>query len=138
MKYFILSFMLLIVVLGTLNSAWAGAKGYLCTVRAELHLNDDGMLLPYPNPIALGKQFAIDRRTGNLIEKAPSWWSMPGEKVMVLSNGNFSSNFVVTYVSPAADNGVFYTVLSVQEYASIEKKPFLLSSSSSVYAGFCE
>jgi hypothetical protein len=133
-----LSFSFLLVVFIAYSAACAGTKGYMCTVATELHLNDDGSLTPYPRPLALGKRFAVDRSTGNLIESAPSLWSIPGEKVSVLSHGNRSNSFKATYTSPAAEQGVFHSLLMVEEYTDGVSKPFLLSSEGSVYAGVCE
>lgn len=135
--YFKFSIML-IVIFCAINTTCAGEIGYMCTVETELHLNDDGSLSTYPNPLALGEQFAVDRQSGTLIEKNTSFFVSANSIIKVLSHGNSESYFVATYALPATDKGIFYTVLRVQEFADGNKKPFLLSSGGSVYAGTCE
>ncbi len=136
-RYFIFPIML-IVSLCNINTAFAGEIGYMCTVNTELHLANDGSLSSYPNPLALDGQFAVDRKTGTLIENGPSFFVSANSIINVLSHGNSESYFVATYALPATDNGIFYTVLRIQEFADGKKKPFLMSSGGSVYAGTCD
>ena len=132
-----LFFTLLISVFIIYSGAFAGPKGYMCTVETELHLSNDGSLEPYPKPLAVGEQFAVDRSTGNLI-KALSWWMIVSAKTVVLSQGSPSSSFMAIYTAPAADNGIFHTTLYIKEFTKGIEKPFLLTSNGSVYAGVCE
>lgn len=136
-RYFIFVTML-IVSFCNINTACAGEIGYMCTVKTEFHLSDDGSLSSYRNPLALGGQFAVDRQTGTLIEKGPSFFVSANSIINVLSHGNSESYFVATYALPATDQGIFYTVLAVQEFADGKEKPFLMSSGGSVYAGTCD
>jgi hypothetical protein len=138
MANFRISFTLLLLVLIVYNSALADTEGYWCTVKTELHLSKDGALKPYPNPLAVGIQFAVDRITGKIIGSNTSWWFVSNAKISVLSHGNMSSSFVATYTLPMADNGVNQTTLCIDEYSRGILKPFLLTSQNSVYAGVCK
>ena len=118
--------------------AVGGTSGYQCLVQTELHLTAEGKLEPYPRPLELGKRFAIDRKTGILVETSASFWSPTDAQVSVLAHGNKDNSFVVSYVAPSAGGGVHATVLRVEEFSQSAKKPFSLTSGSSVYAGVCE
>ena len=113
----------------------AGTDSYFCVVKTELHLDDDGTLEQYPKPLALGEKFAVDRATGRRIENTP-WWGTDGEKITLLAAGNESNSFVAVYTAEAGGEGVFLMTLRIEEFAKNDTKPFLLTASGSVYAGY--
>lgn len=48
-------------------TAEAGFDSYQCEVKAELHLEADGSLHPFPHPINLGDRFVVNRNTGQTL-----------------------------------------------------------------------
>jgi hypothetical protein len=116
--------------------ALAADDGYLCKVTTELYLNDDGSLRTVPLPLAIGKQFAVDRKTGKMINSDIFFWKVETASVSVKDHGNSVSSFIATYTNTTG--GTFFTTLNVEEYADTERKPFILTAGAGVYAGVCE
>jgi hypothetical protein len=133
----IIRFLLILLFIMFPIYAFASEAGYICKVTTELDLHDDGSLKTPPNPLTIGAQFAVDRKTGVMINPEKFFWNIEVANVSVKSLGNNSNCFIATYISKTF-RGVFFTTLNVKEYADTEKKPFLLTAGTVVYAGVCE
>jgi hypothetical protein len=118
--------------------AIAGTTGYNCVVLQELHLDENGLLKPYPNPLELGKKFSVSRTTGALVEQNASFWSPRDAKIFLHAVGNSENSFIVGYVAPSGGGGAHVTQLRIEEFTKGKVKPFMLTSGASVYSGTCE
>ena len=136
MKQFLL-LPLIAILFNPVHQANAGPTGYDCVVVNERHLAEDGTLETYARPLKLGTRFSVGRGTGVLVQKTASFWSSDGAEVKVLAKGDDRNSFVVTYTE-FSNGGVYHTRLSINEYSVSNKKPFILSSASSVYSGTCD
>lgn len=130
-------FLIVFMIMSLPTCAFAAETGYICKVTTERYLKDDGSLGTVPNPLAIGKDFAVDRKTGKMINSDIFFWNVEVANVSVENHGDSGNYFIATYTSNTA-NGTFFTVLNIEEFAETEKKPFILTAGGGVYAGVCE
>lgn len=120
------------------STAVAGSNGYQCAITSESQLQGDGSLGRPRKDSALGKRFAVDRRTGAMVEPDGEYWSFGGAEPSVIARGNSENSFVSVVTSPARTSGVHAAFLRVQEYEDTKLKPFVLVAGGLVYTGMCE
>lgn len=115
----------------------AGPLEYVCTVKSELFVGDDGLLKPHKNPIEVGRTFAIDRTTGRIVGRPFS--NSTASEVKVLNRGGSKHSFEVLSVSSPTGK-VTTDLVAVHEYVKSEEKPFIgvESGIGSVYSGTCK
>lgn len=130
--------MLALVLALVASSTLAGSNGYQCAISTEAQLQDDGTLNKPLRSSALGKRFAVDRRSGAIVEPDGEYWVFGGATNSVLSQGNSDNSFVALVTSPARNSGVHAVFLRVQEYEQGKLKPFVLVTGGVVYTGNCE
>ena len=128
----------LVGLAGYQQTAAGGTTSYQCLIKEELHVLDDGALRRYPQPQAIGKRFAIDRRTGTLVGSDMPFWSLSDAVVTVLAQGNSANSFVVSFIAPALADGVHTTLVRIEEFSSSTNKPFMVFSGGGIYSGLCE
>lgn len=113
----------------------AGPSEYVCTIKQELSVDDDGKLTPYKNPIESGNTFAIDRRSGKIIGRPFN--NSTAREVQVVTQGSGTRNFEVLSASSPTGKATTDLVI-VQEWEKGHMKPFVGLSSGTVYSGLCK
>lgn len=113
----------------------AGTLEYVCTIKQELSLTDDGNLESYKNPIEIGNTFGIDRRTGRIIGRPFS--NSTAREVKIITQGDSSRNFEVMSASSPTGKATTDLVI-VREWQKGHKKSFVGLSSGTVYSGTCK
>lgn len=116
----------------------AGPNSYQCLIGEALFLTDEAKLRRPPDPIWIGRRFAVDRNTGALVGPETSLWSFRDSTATVLARGNSDNSFIVVLASPAAKEGAHVTKIVVQEYKSGPQKPFVVLTGTQVFTGICE
>jgi len=113
----------------------ADPLGYVCTIKQELSVTDDGNLESYKNPIEIGNIFGIDRRTGKIIGRPFS--NSTAREVKIITQGDSSRNFEV--LSASSPTGKVTTdLVIVHEWQKGHEKAFIGLSSGTVYSGTCK
>jgi len=130
----------ILALVASLSASWvlAGSNGHQCVVSTEAQLQGDGALGKPRKTSALGKKFAVDRRSGAVVEPDGELWSFGGASATVLSMGNSENSFVSVTTSPARESGVHAIFVRVQEHEESKLKPFILVAGGLVYTGVCE
>jgi hypothetical protein len=113
----------------------AGPLEYVCTVKQELSVTDDGNLKPYKNPIEIGNTFSIDRKTGKIIGR--SFSNSTAREVQIITQGDSSRNFEVLSASSPTGKATTDLVI-VHEWKKGLEKPFVGLESGMVYSGTCK
>jgi hypothetical protein len=130
--------LLLISMLPASPPAVAGPRTYQCEIKEQLYLADSGALQRFPDPYLIGKRFAIDRTTGNIVAPELSLWSFEDQRTTILARGNSDNAFVLLRVGPARGGGVHSTFVQVNEFHPGPVKPFLVQSGSESVSGLCQ
>lgn len=112
----------------------AGQFEYVCTIKQELSVTDEGNLNPHKNPIEVGNTFGIDRRTGKIIGRPFS--NSTAREVKVITQGDSSRNFEVLSASSPTGKATTDLVI-VHEWQNGLVKTFVGLSSGTVYSGTC-
>lgn len=128
--YKTLATLLLLIPLSSL----AGPLEYVCKIKNEQHLGDDGSLQPYSRPLYIGNTFNIDRRTGRTIGQPFS--NSTARKIEVVTQGTENRNFEVLSASSPDGQAVTH-LLIVREWVKGVDKPFIGLSSGDVFSGTC-
>lgn len=114
---------------------FAGPFEYVCTVKQELSVANNGYLKSYSNPIEIGNKFAIDRRTGRIIGRPFS--NPTANKIEVITQGDNSRNFEVLSTSSPTGKATTDLVI-VHEWQKGPEKTFVGLSSGEVFSGICK
>ncbi len=127
---------LLFFVLCLPLASGAGPTDYVCTIKQELSVTDDGNLTPHKKPIEIGNTFAIDRKTGKILGRPFS--NSTAREVKVITQGDKTHNFeVLSASSPTAK--VTTDLIVVHEWMKSHEKTFVgLSSEGTTYSGTCK
>jgi len=111
----------------------ADRRDYQCEVLAVAFFGEDG-LVAAPDSLHVGKRFAVNRITGEVVGSALAPWGKP----QIKAKGDTQNSFVVIWEQRAAGNGVHLDSLYVREYAAGDEKPFLyVSGGAMVVTGKC-
>ncbi|MGZ0019940.1 hypothetical protein [Nitrosomonas sp. sh817] len=113
----------------------AGPLEYVCTIKQELSVTNDGNLKSYENPIEVGNTFGIDRRTGKIIGRPLS--NSTAREVKIITQGDSSRNFEVLSASSPTGKATTDLVI-VHEWQKDHEKAFIGLSSGTVYSGTCK
>jgi hypothetical protein len=127
---------LIALVISTLLSiapAAAAMNSYQCQVINDASISDDGKISIYPESLNIGQKFAVDRKTGIIIDNVFFHIGEP----KVVSYGGKDSAFKVIWME-ANVRGMYVGYLEVEEYYAGEKKPFFSYSGSRIMSGLCE
>lgn len=130
MKRSLISLLLLMPALSA-----AGPLEYVCTVKQELSIIDDGYLKPHGNPIEVGNLFKIDRKTGKII--GPPFGNSTARDVQIITQGDSSRNFEVLSASSPTGKATSDLVI-VHEWKKGIEKTFVGLASGFVYSGTCK
>lgn len=115
--------------------SYAAQNNYLCVIKSELHVNDDGLLIPHKNPLNIGKNFQINKNTGEI--KGYPFTNATAGRVEVITKGDSRKSFEV--LSTSSPNGrVLSDLIIVEEWHKSLNKPFSAISGWSVYSGTCK
>ena len=126
------------IFLGLLIPLLCGASDleYKCTVKGEVFLQDDGNLKPHARPIEIGKQFAVDRISGKVINGPLR--NLTAAEIRVLNRGSKDHTFELLSVSSATAKATT-DLLVIHEFVKSKNKPFVaITSVGEVYSGICE
>lgn len=113
----------------------AGPFEYVCTVKQELSVTNDGNLKLHKNPIEVGNTFGIDRRTGKIIGRPFS--NSTAREVKIITQGDSSRNFEVLSASSPTGKATTDLVI-VHEWQKGFEKTFVGLESGTVYSGTCK
>lgn len=114
----------------------AGPTDYVCTVKQELYVTDDGNLNPHNKPIEIGNTFAIDRKTGKILGRPFS--NSTAREVKVITQGDSTRNFEVLSSSSPTSKATTDLIV-VHEWMKGHEKTFVgLSSEGTTYSGTCK
>lgn len=134
----IVSLMIRYIVLSALftvllsSRAYAAQEGYVCHIDAFSRLQNDGtMNLDTTDPI-VGKEFTVDRRSGEVLGR---YISSNGFRTEVLDAGSKQQSFKVIAKNSFGFLHIMY--LEIMEFSDQLSKPFLLVIGSVVYSGRC-
>ena len=116
----------------------AGPQEYFCTVAQDIAVQDDGNTTPPKFGSLVGRTLAVSRGTGQVIVPYSAFFMSERMQFKVLARGNTQNSFVTIGTEPAGGEGVFTMLLTVQEFAKSQRKPFLLSSGVRALTGTCE
>ena len=113
----------------------AGPLEYICTVKQELSVTDDGNFKPHKNPIEVGNIFGIDRKTGRIIGRPFS--NSTAREVQIITQGDSSRNFEVLSASSPVGKAETDLVI-IHEWEEGLEKTFVGLQSNTVYSGTCK
>lgn len=113
----------------------AGPFEYVCTIKQELSVTDDGNLKPHKNPIEIGNTFAIDRKTGKIIGRPFN--NSTAREVKIITQGDSRRNFEVLSASSPTGKATTDLVI-VHEWEKGYEKTFVGLESNTVYSGKCK
>ena len=126
---------LLIFLLFVPTVCAAGPFEYVCMIKQELSVTNDGNLKPHKNPIEVGNTFGIDRRTGKIIGRP--FTNSTAREIEIITQGNSSRNCEVLSASSQTGKATTDLVI-VQEWQKGPEKTFIGLSSGAVYSGTCK
>ena len=120
------------------SKAFAGVQEYFCTVTQDFEIGEGGSVAAPKLGSLIGRTIAVSRSTGQIIVPYSAFFMSARRQFKVLAAGNAQNSFVTMGTEPAGGDGVFTLLLSVEEFAKPQKKPFLLSAGVRALAGTCE
>ena len=123
-----------------IGPCFGGPDAYFCESQHQVVVGVDGKpqvrRLEAPNAIPSINRFTVDRKTGKKI--GGNFGSFQDQVGTLLSSGNSSSAFIVTWSGPAAGNGVHLDTLRVEEFKAGPIKPFIANAGGAIYTGLCD
>ncbi len=129
---------LTLLLSATSQYAIAGVHAYECTVKNELHTDNDGILIS-DHEIYKGKIFNVDRKTGMVL--GGGLGNSSYKTKTVIDPGSKEQSFKLLWQShPVAgtSNGINSVYLTVQEFNKNYLKPFIVVEGSTVLSGTCK
>ena len=138
MKYIISGLLLL----GVSSTNWANgsgllkSQGYSCVIEETYFLKDSGSL--DGSDYGAGKTFTIDRGTGRTIGAVKNYnTTIYGDfQPKVVDRGNHEQYFKALTIYGSHNPSIQLVV--VQEFASSDSKPFMVTHSGTVTTGVCK
>jgi hypothetical protein len=116
-------------------NAFAGSQDYQCQILTDSGINDKGSLDLRIDSLRIGKKFAVDRKTGEVIGGV--LFALDNPKVMAF--GSEQNSFIVLWAQEAGGkNGAFVEYLTIREYAKGKKKPFGFFTGGMLLTGLCD
>ena len=119
---------------------FGGPDAYFCESQYQVVVGVDGQpqirSLEPPNAVPSINRFSIDRKTGKKI--GGFFGSFRDQVGTLLSSGNNSSAFIVSWSGPAAGGGVHLDILRIEEFQAGPRKPFTAHAGGTMYTGVCE
>lgn len=112
---------------------FAGKFDYQCEILDVAFVGDTGRIDLVAKSPLVGKRFAVDRASGDLVGGD----LFPVGTPRLLSGGNKDNAFKVIWSGPARNNGVLLDTLSIEEFARSERKPFAYHSGGRLVTGLC-
>lgn len=132
------SFTAVMIALG--GPCFGGPDSYYCESKYQVDIAADGKPqvrnLEPPNTTPSINRFSVDRKTGKKI--GGSFGSFRDQVGTLLSPGNSSSAFIVSWVGPAAGGGSHLDILRIEEFQAGPRKPFTAHAGGTIYTGVCE
>lgn len=130
-----LAYFLSIFALLLSQSVFAGEKTYRCEVLSDAYIKSNGELAVVSDSPRIGQEFAVIKRTGEVIGDVIDSLKNP----KIIASGSSGNAYKVIWVQKSAGkNGAFVDYLSIEEFASGQKKPFGFFSGGLLMTGVCE
>lgn len=118
-----------------MTNSWAITdEGYKCVIKARYELGDQGYLEQRQKDTWIGKEVFIDRTTG----KETGLHNFTRGQPQVLDRGSKEQSFKVFTIGQAESEFPMLQVIRVNEYSSLNNKPFMETSRTGIYTGTCE
>ena len=128
-------FLLFICVAFLSPGVFAAEEFYRCEVLSDAHIKNNGELLIVQDSPRVGLEFAVIRKTGEVIGDVMDTLINPN----VIASGSESNSYKIIWIQKSAGkNGAFVDYLNIEEFAKGSKKPFGFFSGGLLMAGVCE
>jgi hypothetical protein len=131
----LLSCLILISVSLISHGAFASEKTYRCEVLSDAYIKSNGELAVLQDSPRIGQEFAVIKRTGEVIGGVIDALKNP----KIIASGSSNNAYKVIWVQKSAGkNGAFVDYLCIEEFASGSKKPFGFFSGGLLMTGVCQ
>ncbi len=117
------------------KGVFANEKTYRCEVLSDAYIKSNGELAVVQDSPRIGQEFAVIKRTGEVIGDVIDSLKNP----KIIASGSSGNAYKVIWVQKSAGkNGAFVDYLSIEEFASSSKKPFGFFSGGLLMTGVCQ
>ena len=117
------------------KGVFANEKTYRCEVLSDAYIKSNGELAVVQDSPRIGQEFAVIKRTGEVIGDVIDSLKSP----KIIASGSSGNAYKVIWVQKSAGkNGAFVDYLSIEEFVSSSKKPFGFFSGGLLMTGVCQ